>query len=161
MRIDAHGFRVDLPSPWEGAVRLGEISAKTAEEASFQGIQVQTPPVMHLSSTQMPTLRGDFGSGAVDLLTSDDVFIAVLEYGAESVGTALFDTGPMPRSLSHRDFKPNGLQRAIPGQSGFQHFCTENGRAICLYVVLGAHHQARRLTRNANQIISRVEVQSR
>ena len=158
MRIDAHGFRVDLPAPWEGSVRQAEVSAATRARADYQGVTVQTPPVLHLSTTRLPTLRGDFGSGAVDLLGGDDVFVAVLEYGADSVGTPLFDTGPLPRSLDHRLFAPNGLQRAIAGQSGWQHFCTENGRALCLYVVLGAHHSARRLTRDASAILDRLEI---
>ncbi|WP_370327168.1 hypothetical protein [Euzebya sp.] len=161
MRIDAHGFRVDLPAPWEGAVRLGEASRTAHERAAFQGRVLQTPPVLHLSTTQMPSLRGDFGSGAVDLLGTEDVFVAVLEYGADSVGTPLFDTGPLPRSLDHRAFAGNGLQRAIPGQAGWQHFCTENGRALCLYVVLGSRHNARRLVRTADDVLSRLEIAPR
>lgn len=158
MRIDAQGFGIDLPTPWEGAVQQSTVSDRVQTRASFQGLVVQTPPVLHLSSTRLPPGRGDFGSGAVDLLGSDDSFIAIVEYGADSVGTALFDTGPLPRSLDHRRFAPDGLQRAIAGQSGYQHFCTDNGRALCLYVVLGAHHQARRLTRSVNDILDRVEI---
>jgi hypothetical protein len=158
MRIDAHGFRVELPTPWEGAVRRAEVSATTAQRAAYAGVTVQTPPVLHLSSTRLPAVRGDFGSGAVDLLGPADVFVAVLEYGRDSVGTPLFDTGPMPRALDHRWFATNGLQRAIAGQSGFQRFCTEGGRALCLYVVLGAHHAARRLAREASAVLDRIEI---
>ncbi len=158
MRIDGHGFRVDLPAPWEGAVRIGDVSPALRQRALRNGLQVQVPPVLHLSTTRLPAVRGDFGSGAVDLLKADDLFVAVVEYGADSVGTALFDTGPLPRSVDHRHFRTNGLQRAIAGQSGFQHFCTENGRAMCLYVVLGAHHSARTLVRGVNNILQRVEV---
>lgn len=161
MHVEAHGFSVDLPAPWEGAVRTGAVSDATRERAAFQGLQVQTPPVLHLASVPLPADRGDFGSGAVDLLGERDAFIAVVEYGAESLGTALFETGPLPRRLDHRVFQPNGLQRAIAGQSGYQHFCTENGRALCLYVVLGAHHAARALTRTVNDILPRVQVASR
>ncbi|MEE8599568.1 hypothetical protein [Euzebya tangerina] len=161
MRIDDHGFRIDLPTPWEGAVSSGQVSRTVSERAARRGLTVQTPPVLHLSSTQMPSLRGDFGSGAVDLLTAGDAFIAVVEYGTEVLGTATFDTGPMPRRLNSRDFQPNGLQRQIPGQAGYQHFCTENGRPLCLYVVIGATHQARRLTRQVNTILPRLEIASR
>ncbi len=161
MRIEGHGFRVDLPTPWEGAVRTGEVSEALSRRAAATGRQVQTPPVLHLSTARLPAVRGDFGSGAVDLLTSADTFVAVVEYGADSLGTPLFDTGPLPRSLDPRRFQPNGLQRAIPGQSGFQHFCTENGRPLCLYVVLGAHHSARKLVRNVNDVLSRLQVASR
>ena len=142
-------------------MRLGEVGEDVRERAAFQGLEVQTPPVLHLSSAPLPTDRGDFGSGAVDLLGGEDAFVAIVEYGAESLGTALFDTGPLPRRLDHTRFRPDGLQRAIAGQSGYQHFCTENGRALCLYVVLGAHHQARRLTRRVTDVLSRVRIASR
>lgn len=161
MLVQAHGFSVDLPSPWEGAVRLGETSPAVRERAAFRGLEIQTPPVLHLSSASLPADRGDFGSGAVDLLGDADAFMAVVEYGAENLGTALFDTGPLPRRLDHRWFRPDGLQRAIAGQSGYQHFCTENGRPVCLYVVLGAHHQARGLTRQVNDILSSIRIASR
>ena len=161
MRIDNQGFSIDLPSPWEGAVSNSEVSQSVQNRADFQGVAIQTPPVLHLSSTQMPSLRGDFGSGAVDLLTDSDSFIAVVEYGAEALGTALFDTGGLPRQLRHRDFQANGLQRQIPGQAGYQHFCTENGRALCLYVVIGATHAARQLTRDVNNILPRLEISAR
>ncbi|CAN5336535.1 hypothetical protein BH23ACT9_BH23ACT9_24110 [soil metagenome] len=161
MLVEGHGFRVDLPAPWEGALQLGDVSPDVEQRAAFQGRIVQTPPVLHLSSAQLPPGRGDFGSGAVDLLSADDAFVAIVEYGADSVGTALFDTGPLPRRLDHRRFTADGLQRAIPGQAGYQHFCTENGRALCLYVVLGAQHQARRLTRQVDDVLSRVRIANR
>lgn len=161
MLVQAQGLRVDLPRPWEGAVRMGEVSDSVRERAAFQGLEIQTPPVLHFASVPLPADRGDFGSGAVDLLGDADAFVAVVEYGAESLGSALFDTGPLPRQLEHRAFRPDGLQRAIAGQSGYQHFCTENGRPLCLYVVLGAHHQARGLTRQVNDILTTVRIASR
>jgi hypothetical protein len=158
MQIDSHGFRVDLPAPWEGAVRPGEVSWAESRRAASTGVEVRTPPVLHLSTTRLPAVRGDFGSGAVDLLGDADIFVAVVEYGPESLGTALFDTGPLPRSLAHRRFRPDGLQRAIAGQAGYQHWCTEAGRPLCLYVVLGAAHAARRLVGVVDGVLSRLEV---
>ncbi|WP_108664254.1 hypothetical protein [Euzebya rosea] len=158
MHLDAHGFRVALPDKWEGAVQRGRIDERVAARAREAGRPVHTPPVLHLTSASLPEVRGDFGSGAVDLLGDDDVFIALIEYGPENLGTALFDTGRMPRRLSVADFAPNGLQRAIAGQSGTQVFCTEAGRALCLYVVLGGHWQARRLLPRVNDALSRIDV---
>ncbi len=140
---------------------MGEVSDEVRERAAFQGLEVQTPPVLHFASVPLPTDRGDFGSGAVDLLGSSDAFVAIVEYGSETLGSALFDTGPLPRRVEPRSFQPNGLQRAIAGQSGYQHFCTENARPLCLYVVLGAHHQARALSRQVNDILSTVRIASR
>ena len=158
MRIQGHGIAVELDSPWEAEVRTGDVSDATFQRAALTGRRIETPPVMHISSAPMPSLRGDFGSGAVDVLTREDVFIALVEYGTDSIGMPLFDTGPLPRRLDARAFQPAGLQRAIPGQSGFQHFCTENGRPFCLYVVLGAHHDARRLVGRAEDVLAAVEV---
>lgn len=161
MLLQSAGFRVDLPDRWEGAVRTSEVAVGVRERAARRGLAVQTPPVLHLTTASLPAVRGDFGSGAVDLLGADDVFVSVVEYGPESVGTALFDTGPLPRRLRAKDFRPDGLQRAIPGQSGLQVFCTEAGRALCLYVVLGAHTNARRLSGVASDALGRVEVVAR
>lgn len=158
MLLQSHGFAVDLPTGWEGAVREGEVADAVRQRAARTGRTVATPPVLHLTTATLPALRGDYGSGAVDLLTTDDVFVAVLEYGRDSVGTPLFDTGKMPRRLSPADFTPNGLQRAIPGQSGSQTFCTEAGRALCLYVVLGDHSRARPLLRRVNDLLDRVQI---
>ena len=33
------------------------------ERAAFQGLEVQTPPVLHFASVPLPADRGDFGSG--------------------------------------------------------------------------------------------------
>ena len=39
-------------------------------------------PILHACTIDMPTNRGDFGSGVVDLLDSEDVFISLLaEHG--------------------------------------------------------------------------------
>ena len=160
-RLSAHGLAVDLPAGWEGAIREGEASPTLRARAAGLGRTVHTPPVLHLTTAALPAVRGDFGSGAVDLLGSEDVFVAILEYGPDSVGTPLFDTGPMPRRLSPADFTPNRLQRAIPGQAGAQVFCTEGGRALCLYAVLGDHRRASRLTARASEILKAVEVTAR
>jgi hypothetical protein len=56
-------------------------------------------------------------------------------------------------------FNPNGMQRRVAGQAGFQHFFTEGNRPFCLYVVIGSHRQAVRLAQHANEVLERIEVQ--
>lgn len=158
MRLAAHGFAVDLPERWEGAVQVGAASPSARSRAAGRGIAVRTPAALHLSTAALPPVRGDFGSGAVDLLGDDDAFVAVVAYGPESLGTALFASGGMPRRLDPRAFAPNGLQRPLPGQSGLQVFCTEGGLPLSLYVVLGAHRNARRLVRRVEEVLAAVEV---
>ena len=158
MRLTTASFDVTLPDGWEAAVQSGTLPDAVRRRAADLGKPVATPPVLHLSTAPMPRLRGDFGSGAVDVLGERDVFIALVEYGRDSLGTPLFDTGPLPRRLRAADFAGDALQRALPGQAGMQRFCTERGRPLCLYVVLGAGHAARRLSARANQALAAIEV---
>lgn len=113
---------------------------------------------MHAASFPMPSERGSFGSGATELMNTDDIFIALFEYGPESVGTPLFALEGMPRAVEPDDFDRNALQHAIGGQSGLQRFFTESGRAFCLYVVLGSHLDRRELTTRVNQVLAGVEI---
>lgn len=114
-------------------------------------------PVLHLANFALPGSRGDFGTGAVERMGAEHVFIAVLQFGADCLGTALYAPAGFPR-VAARDFNPNGLQRRVAGQAGFQHFCTVSGRPLCLYVVLGAHRRAAALCPEINDVISRIEV---
>ena len=131
MNISAHGISVTLPRGWEGHIAGGTSEAKSASPAT---------PVAHLSTTALPPGRGDFGSGAVEGLGPDDVFVALVEYGADCVGTELFARQGLPRRLRPRAFNRRALQRTLEGQCGQQLFFTEAGRAFCLYVVLGRDH---------------------
>jgi len=136
VRLEGHGFRAELPERWEGAVTIPSAGPATRARARDRGVTLREPPALHLASFALPALRGDFGSGAVELMGEGDAFVAVVEYGPESLGTALFDTGPLPRRLTRRSLAPSALQRTLPGQAGFQAFGTEAGRPLCLYAVL-------------------------
>ena len=125
MNIAAHGIAVELPAGWEGAISGARKSDPTAT------------PVVHLSTAALGPNRGDFGSGSVEDLGPDDVFVALVEYGADCVGTEVFARQGMPRRLPANSFNRRALQRTLAGQCGQQIFFTEAGRAFCLYVVLG------------------------
>jgi hypothetical protein len=114
---------------------------------------------LHAATVPLPEERGDFGSNVTPTLGPDDVFVSLFEYDPTSAGTALFATRGRPR-LTPADFRGNQLQRTIPGQSGVQHFYTENGRAFCLYVVLGSHARRATLVRKANAVIETLTVDS-
>ena len=96
---------------------------------------------MHLANFALPEQRGDFGSGAVDVMRSGDVLVVLFEYGPESIGQALFRRRGVPRNLRPDMFSGSALQRTVPGQAGTQIFFTEADRAFCLYVVLGKHQR--------------------
>jgi hypothetical protein len=78
--------------------------------------------------------------------------VSLFEFEPEATGTALFSTRGRPR-LTPADFAPSQMQRTLPGQSGVQHFFSEQGRAFCLYVVLGSHARRAALVRKANEVL--------
>jgi hypothetical protein len=132
MRLQAHGLRAELPHRWEGRLYL-----RPSDERD------DVPhPVLHLANFGLPPDRGDFGTGAVELMGVPHVFMSLFEYEPAEAGRPLFAARGLPRPKAH-EFAPNALQRRLRGQAGWQRFFTESGRAFCLYVVLGSHQHAR------------------
>ena len=101
----------------------------------------------------IPDDIGDFGSGAVQLMGTSDVFVTLFEYGPESVGRALFARQGRPAGFGESDFSPVRLRRGLPGQSGTQCFFTEGGRPFSLYAVLGSAGARRALLPRVNAIL--------
>lgn len=155
MRIRAEGISVELPQNWEGT-----IFRRALESASALLAAEQFPPVTHLGNFALPPLRGDFGSGAVDVMRADNIFVAIVEYGPECAGTALFKEPSLPR-FTPASFNPSGLQRIIPGQSGTQAWCTIEGRAFGVYAVLGAHSRASTLVPQVNRVLAATTIEPR
>jgi hypothetical protein len=154
----AHGIDVSLPAGWEGRLFRRPLSGEVASaDASIEGEpaapQETTNAVLHASTIAIPVGIGDFASGAVDKLSSDDVFIVLFEYDPASVDTPLFKTAGLPRTLTAEDFSPNAMQRAIRGQAGVQKFFHDEGRAFCLYVVIGAYVRRRELVKKVNAVL--------
>jgi len=164
-RLSGYGLGVELPQRWEGRIyrRALPVAAPAADRAQgglpgklgWPGEQPH--PVMHLANFALPGTRGDYGSGAVEIMGPRHVFVALLEFGADCLGTALYEPRGMP-TLTAGQFNPNGLQRRLAGQSGFQHFFTQSGRAFCLYVVLGSHQRATTLCPEVNAVLAPIEV---
>ena len=170
MRLSAHGITTDLPAGWEGRItrRRRQAPAATtsgpataASRADAIGSPDEVPePVVHLANFALPEDRGDFGSGAVDLMQSGDVFVSLFEYGPESVGQALFASEGIP-TLRPRMFAASALQKTISGQAGCQRFFTHNGRAFCLYVVLGKQAEAATLVPTTNGVLRATRIDPR
>ncbi len=158
MQFSSHGFRVALPPRWEAAITVGPPDEALRFRAAERGRQLAEPPALHLANFPLPPERGDFGSGAVDVMGVDNAFIALVEYGPESLGTPLFSGRALPRRLRPEQFRTNSLQRAIPGQAGLQVFCTEAGRPLCLYVVLGSTRNARALVDEVSTVLAGLEL---
>jgi hypothetical protein len=156
--LQAHGIRVGLPAGWDGriAVRREGGGEKLVTATGPHVATAQSRPVMHLANFGLPADRGDFGSGAVELMGDGDVFVVLFEHEPASSTTALFRTEGLPRTLSPRDFDFFTLRRGIAGQSGHQAFFHEGGRAFCLYVVLGSHARRARLVPMVNKVLATV-----
>lgn len=150
MRLTRHGLTVDLPTGWEG-----QLFRRFSDDGSV------THPVLHSATFPLPPDRGDFGSGAVELMRPDDVLVVLFEYGEAETTAPLFTQRrgrPRPQPA---DFNPRALQRTLPGQSGCQYFFTENGRAFCLYVVLGSHAQRARLVPRVHALLDALDIERR
>lgn len=162
MRLVGDGMSVELPRGWEGQIsRPRPVDADAiAQHRRLTGVAPPTPPTAHLANFALPPDRGDFGSGAVDVMTEDDAFVALVEYGPDEVDSALFAAAP-PSSLTARDFHPRALQRTLSGQSGHQSFFTINGRAFCLYAVLGRDRDVLALVRQVNAVLAGLRVDAR
>lgn len=128
MRLEHAGVVVDLPPGWEARART--------QPPSQPGTRGNL--LLHAATVPLPAQRGDFGSGVVELLGPDDVFVSLFEYDERDAARALFAaTGlPVPRPS---DFSPAVLQRTQLGHSGAQWFFAVDGRPFCLHAVLGSH----------------------
>lgn len=152
--LRGHGLRLTLPSGCEGriaalppAVGPGEVVA--ADAATTALVQVATVPI--------PPDAGDLGGGVVQALTSRDLFFSLGEFGAESVGTALFAPQGIPQ-LRPADASPSTLRLMLPGQSAIQRFFTVNGRPFSLYVVFGSHTRRIGLVGVTNDILGSLQI---
>ena len=149
-RLESAGIALEVPPGWDGAISGGQFQ--------LQQSGVKSPNLVHVGSFPLPVERGTFGSGAVELMNDGDVFMALYEYENEAADSALFAGRSRPYPLRTSDFSRDNLQRTVPGQSGMQWFFTENGRAFCLYVVLGSHLDRADLIAKANVVLATLEI---
>lgn len=173
MKLQAHGIETDLLPGWEGRISLRTVpspAGRSAGDAAKAGGDLTGPvgnpdeipnPVVHLANFALPEQRGDFGSGAVDLMTEDHVLVVLFEYGPESVGQALFRRRGLPTDLRPNMFSSAALQRTLPGQAGCQIFFTAEDRAFCLFTVLGRQHAAARVLPQANATLAATRISAR
>ena len=161
--VSGHGLRATLPPRWEARLyrreRPDEPAWRGVHPDAYGHLDEVSHPVLHLANFALPPRRGDFGTGAVELMGAEHAFVAVVEFDGEEAGRALFAGAGLPRP-ELRDFAPNALQRRLPGQLGWQRFCTERGRPFSVYAVLGSRQHAARLVDEVRRVLDRVEVTS-
>lgn len=160
--LQAHGIGVVLPVGWEGEIYRrpdppeAELTTRRSQAWSQIGGEATRHTVVHLASFPLPPRRGDYGSGAVEIMRPTDVFIVLFEYHPDATRTVLFERSGLPLPLRAQDFDPAMMQRPIAGQAGLQRFFSAADRAFCLYVVLGSYRHRGTLTDTANGILAGV-----
>jgi len=149
-RIGMRGIEVDVPDGWECRIRQ---AGPTADAATVL-------PVLHAATVPLPSDRADYGGGVVERLRDGDVFLSLIEFGEEAVGSKLYPPVDAIPEVVHSMFNPFQLQRSIPGQAGAQIFFTYSGRAFCMYVVLGSFGRRVSLAARANEVIRSLSIEA-
>lgn len=147
-RVAAHGIAAGMPAGFEAKIY----------RRSSTVVGERTYPVAHFATFAIPESTADFGTGAVELMEIDDIFVTLHEYGPESLGAALFSRQGMPRTLRPLDFRPYVLRKGIGGQAGSQWFFTEAARPFSLYVVLGGYAVRSRSVPRVNALLASIEI---
>ncbi len=142
MKLQAHGVAATLEPGWDGAI--------TRRDGAL--------PVMHAASFPLPLVDGDFATAATSVMPADGVVVTLVEYEPALAGTGLFAPEGLPGPLTAADFSSATLLRRMPNQVGTQRFFSSNGRAFCLYVVLGSAAHAPRLAAAATGLIGSLEL---
>ena len=146
MRLARHGLGLQLPAGWDGRIYRRAIDG------------ARTQAILHAANFALPGDRGDYGSGAVERMRAGHVLVALIEHDRSAAGVGLFRRQGLPLPLRPSDFSRHALQRTLPGQSGVQRFFTWEGRAFCLYVVLGSHAARGRMIPLVNGVLASAAV---
>src|ERR1700710_1940086 len=147
MRVAHQGLAVATPRGWD---------ARIYRRAAVDPREV-TRPILHCADFPLPNVRGDYGSGAVEIMGPHHVFLSLIEFDAAEASSPLFDRERPPR-ITSGEFGPDRLQRGLPGQAGAQFFFNERSRAFCLYVVIGSYEGRSKLVPRADGIFQSMEV---
>jgi len=160
--LRAHGLSVAVPRGWDARIFRrdeSDVMSPAAPETGAANVPRSgvTTPVVHLASFALPEGRGDYGSGAVGLMRAHDVFVALVEFGPESVGTPLFAPAGRPRFRAG-ELSETIMQRPIAGMAGAQRFFTLEGRAFCCYAVVGSSARRSSLVGVVNDALAGITV---
>ena len=153
-RLSAYGIGLDVPSGWEAELSLQEgAEDPDADPAPGEGLVV-----MHAANFWLPNERDDYGSEALEAMGPGGVFIALVEFDRDVVGSLLFEYQGIPTDLQPDDFDPAALRRPMRQQAGLQRFFHSAGRAFCLHAAIGSYHHRHPLTPEANAILSSLTI---
>ena len=87
-----------------------------------------------------------------------DVLVVLLEFDPDSAGQGLFRNEGLPAGLAATDFSPTAMPRAMPGRTAAQWFFSLDGRAFCLYVVLGSMAARAQVVPRVNAVLPAIRI---
>ncbi len=154
-RLSAYGIGLDVPAGWEA-----ELSLQDADETN-----AGPPPdgqglvVLHAANFWLPNERDDYGAEALQAMGPGGIFIALVEFDRDAVGSLLFEHHGIPTDLQPDDFDPASLRRPMREQAGLQRFFHSAGRAFCLHAVIGSYHHRHPLTPETNTLLSGLTIE--
>ena len=154
-RLAAHGVSIDVPAGWEA-----ELSTQPDPSTLDPTADPLPAPlvVLHAANFSLPAERGDYGSGAVEIMGRNGIFAALVEFDGASATTMLFAAEGVPTRLVADAFGPDQLQASVPGQAGLQQFFHAGSRAFCLYAVIGSHSLRGVLVPELNRVLSGLSI---
>jgi hypothetical protein len=156
--LSGSGIAVDVPSGWEGRIYTRPPEASGLRPASAMAAEQETTgAVVHVASFPLPPETGDYGGGAVELMSSKDLLVVLFEHGRQSANLPMFAATSIPR-ITASDVSTMQLQRLLEGQGGVQKFFTAAGRAFCLYVVFGSFARRVRTVPVVNSILDTLTI---
>ena len=163
--VTAHGISITPAKGWEVRIDLRRedpIDAPVAPRLPGEVISRSGTmnPFAHLGSFALPARRSDYGAEAVEKMKARDVFVALVEFDREAADTPMFARRGLP-TLRMTDFHPSAMQRPMPHMCGAQWFFAEQGRAFCLYVVLGSWVLRRSLVTTASRAVKGIRIGAR
>ena len=154
-RLAAHGVSVDVPAGWEAELSTQPDPAML--DSSLESLDAALV-VVHAANFSLPTERGDYGSGAVEIMDRNGIFAALVEFDGTSAMSKLFAYDGFPTRLDPADFAPDQLHLSLPGQAGLQQFFHVGSRAFCLYAVIGSYSMRGLLVPELNRLLSGMSV---
>ncbi len=161
--LDSAGIAAALPTGWEGVVYQRHPDEVLFADDVPQHLRrpATVNAVAHLANFPLPVQRGDFGSGAVEIMSDGHILVVLFEFEPESAVQPMFATRGVPGPLSPEDFDPMVMQRPLPGMAGLQRFFNVDGRrAFCLYAVIGSYEDRSALTRELNAVLAGVQIRT-
>ena len=153
--LAAHGVSVDVPAGWEAELSTQPDPAMLDPGLKFSDTSLV---VVHAANFSLPAERGDYGSGAVEIMDRGGIFAALIEFDRASATSKLFAHEGFPTRLEPADFAPDQLHLSLPGQAGLQRFFHVGLRAFCLYTVIGSYSMRSVLVPELNRMLAGLSI---